>query len=98
MTDKSRHVYLESGQHAPHRRQPNRGRAYLCVAGGFASPIVLSSRSALEPLVRDWCCPARRVVPRAVFFTSTDRKLDSATNATSAALLARAASRLVSSA
>lgn len=43
-------------------------RGYLCVAGGFDSPVVLGSRSALRPLKVDdeLACPASRTEPRAL--------------------------------
>jgi antagonist of KipI len=43
-------------------------RSYLCVAGGFRSPEVLGSCSALEPLRagEELICPASRTQPRAL--------------------------------
>ena len=49
-------------------------RGYLCVAGGFESPAILGSRSALEPVqVADvLTCAASRCEPRGLGFVSLD--------------------------
>ncbi|MCI0680661.1 MAG: biotin-dependent carboxyltransferase family protein [Gemmataceae bacterium] len=43
-------------------------RAYLCVAGGFDAPVILGSRSALEPVARGavLACSPSRLKPRFV--------------------------------
>lgn len=51
-------------------------RGYLCVAGGFDSPEVLGSRSALEPLKigDELVCRASRIEARSLPFTSPQRE------------------------
>jgi antagonist of KipI len=48
-------------------------RAYLCVAGGFDAPVVLGSRSTLEPLRAGdtLTCPPSRTEPRGLPFISS---------------------------
>lgn len=56
---------LEPGDTLTIGPTPAGARGYLCVAGGFDGPLVLGSRSALEPLKADdvltcgpsWCAP-----------------------------------------
>ncbi len=65
---------LEPGEVLHIGGTPNAARAYLCVAGGFDAPLVLASRSALDPLKRGAVlrCPASRCEPRGLGFTSLD--------------------------
>ncbi|QDU18417.1 5-oxoprolinase subunit C family protein [Urbifossiella limnaea] len=63
---------LEPGDTLTIGATPAGARGYLCVAGGFDGPLVLGSRSALDPLTADAVLPCRpsRGEPRGLGFAA----------------------------
>ena len=63
---------LEPGDTLTIGPTPAGARGYLCVAGGFDAPLVLGSRSALEPLKADavLTCGPSRCEPRGLGFAA----------------------------
>ena len=72
---------LERGDTLTIGPTPSGARGYLCVAGGFDGPLVLGSRSALEPLKADGvlACGSSRCEPRGLgFAVMADSEITSA--------------------